>query len=116
MDEGYYYFHNETKNLIWKKFRPEEDSPSVQKIWSVNTSDRGNAWTIFLEALSMGLKLTRAEELAQKWKLNQEDFEEMLTHKRNPNVELQRGAHIFIRDILNLDVNKYWEELPKRKG
>lgn len=112
---GYYYFHRETKDLIWKKFEPEYDSPFVQKIWPLDDTDRGCAWKIFLEALSFGLKLDRARELQKKWGLTQEDFEEMLLRLK-PTPEMQVGASVYLKDILGLDVDKYWDELPKRKA
>lgn len=110
---GWYYFHRETKDLIWKKFEPEIDSPFVQRVWSVDTSDRKDAWTILLEALSMGLKINRAKELAEKWKMDQKDFEEMLL-RVHPNEEMKSGAHIFIKEILGLVPDDYWDDLEKR--
>ena len=115
MIDGYYYFHKETKNLIWKKFRPKDNSDFVQKIWVVDATNREHAWTILLEALSLGLNITRAKELAIEWKCIQEGFEEMLTLIKKPTTGMQIGAHIFIEEILGLDPYTYWTELKRRK-
>jgi hypothetical protein len=107
MNEGLYYLHKETKDLIFKKFEPENDSPFVQKTWALNTSNREDAWTIVLEALALGVKIERAVELSRKWGLTFEDSVEMLKRLR-PTKLMVGGIKIFIKQILNMEVDEYW--------
>ena len=113
-EEDFYYLHSTTKDLIFKRFRPEDDSDFVEKTWAVDTKDRACAWTIVLEALSMGARIERVKELAEKWKLTQEDFEEMIARVR-PTSLMVHGTIIFLRDILGLNVDEYWQDLTNRK-
>ena len=110
---GFYYLHI-NGNLIWKKIEPENDSPFVKKIWPCEVTDRKDAWTIILEGLALGARIDRIKELCNKWKCNQNDFEEMLL-RIEPTTEIQLGAHIFLKNILGLNPNEYWDELSRRK-
>lgn len=73
---GWYYLHM-NGDLIWKKFRPEEEAGGfVRKVWSFDPADRGNAWVIVTEALALGARKDRVEELISKWRLTDEDAQE----------------------------------------
>ena len=74
---GYYYLHSETHDLIFKRvdFPPDSSSPFVKKVWPVDSSDRGNAWVIAIEALALGANKNRVNELAKKWGLTDADAE-----------------------------------------
>jgi hypothetical protein len=73
---GYYYLH-ENGDLIWKKLKPEQEAGSfVKKVWAVDETDRGCAWIIAIEALALGARKERIQELATKWGLTDEDAQE----------------------------------------
>ena len=84
-DSGFYYLHT-NGDLIWKKLRPEDDSPFVRRIWRC-TFDRGCAWLIVIEALAMGADRKRIDELALKWNLTDEDAQEFVKHATSDGVE-----------------------------
>lgn len=73
--DGYYYLH-QNGSLIYKKLKPEDDSPFVIKIWGLDLSERGDAWLICIEALALGANKSRIDELAEKWGLTDEDAQE----------------------------------------
>ena len=50
-----------------------EDSTFVKAFWPVNPFNRENAWTIAVEALAGGALPARVREVAEKWKLTDED-------------------------------------------
>lgn len=76
MIDGYYYLH-ENKSLVFKhKGYPIEDmrdSDLVKAIWTVDGSDRCNAWGILVEASCLGADKNRIKELADKWSCDNED-------------------------------------------
>jgi len=111
---GFYYLHSETKDLIWKKFCPELDSPFVEKVWAVDTTDRGNAWQIMLEALAMNVNLNRAKYLAERWGLTFEDSMEMLKRVQ-PTELMKKGFKIFIQKILDMEIDEYQKKI-RAKG
>ncbi len=75
IEGGFYYLHT-NGDLIWKRFRPEDNSDFVKKIWAVDPTDRGSAWTIAIEALALGANKNRIDELAHKWGLTDKDAQE----------------------------------------
>ena len=111
---GYYYLHSESKDLIFKPeivvdSDPEYfNSPFVQKVWHIDTSNREDAWRIVLESLALGIKLERAKELSRKWGCNYEDSHEMLLRVESPTQLSKDGMTIFIKEILKMDVEEYW--------
>lgn len=110
---GFYYLHRETKDLIWKKFDPGEDnSPFVEKVWSVGESDRGKAWQIVLEGLALGVKIERAKDLATKWNLTFKDSIEMLKRVK-PSDLMRAGMEIFVERILGMNPEEYWQKVKK---
>ncbi len=76
---GWYYLHT-NGDLIFKKFRPESDSPFVRRVWALAAEDRACAWLICIEALALGARKSRIDELAKKWELTDEDAQEFVKH------------------------------------
>ena len=73
-DIHYYYLHT-NGDLIHKRFRPDP-SDFVVKIWDIDITDRGNAWTLVIDAARLGARQSRIDELVEKWGLTNEDAEE----------------------------------------
>ena len=111
---GYYYLHT-NGDLIWKKFRPEDDSTFVKKIWPIDLKDRLCAWNILIDAISMGARTERIKELAAKWQCTKEDFLIYLIemHKKVDKISGQKakGADRFIEKILGYNADNFWDWL-----
>lgn len=60
-------------DLIHKRTEPEGDSPFVKKVWKLDLKDRASAWLLCIEALALGAKRERIDELAHKWGITDED-------------------------------------------
>ena len=86
------------------------DSDFVQKVWCIDTDERGDCWKLLLEALAKGADIGRIKELAEKWKMDKADSIEMLKQLK-PNDLMKVGMKIFIQEILNENVGKYWKEI-----
>jgi len=84
------------------------DSPFVKKVWWIDTVKRETLWTMMLEALTMGAKVDRVREIAEKNKCDKGDSIEMLVRLK-PNDLMRKGMAIFIKEILNENVEEYWE-------
>ena len=63
-----------------------------------------------MEALAKGARIGRIKELAEKWKMDKADSIEMLKQLK-PNDLMRTGMTIFVQDILNEDIGKYWKEI-----
>lgn len=113
-NDGWYYLHTNGE-LIWKKCKPEDDSPFVKRIWSVDTTDRMNAWKIVLEAFLLGGRGDRIKELAQKWHLTFEDSIEMLKHASENGItdEIREGLPLFVACILQMNPDDYWKKVKE---
>ena len=91
------------------------DGPFVQKVWCIDTEERGDCWKLLLEALAKGARIERVKELAEKWGCDKDDSFEMIA--RTPlddvkqNVLMRGGMTIFIEKILGMDVDEYWKEV-----
>jgi hypothetical protein len=77
MIEGYYYLHI-NGSLIYKRdldgtVADLRESDFVRSLWPFDGQDREYAWTILVEALSIGAKPERIKELANKWDCNDVD-------------------------------------------
>ena len=114
---GYYYLHT-NGNLIYKSsFVVESDpeyfsSPFVKKYWKIKFSDRKDAWTLIIEALALGANINKIKELADKWHLDFNDSVEFVSRIK-PNPLLTKGMALFIKNVLNMDVDEYWENKAK---
>lgn len=70
---GWYYLH-ENGDLIYKRFEPEvEPGGFVRKVWKFDSTNRFDAWRICIEALVLGARQDRIDELVLKWGLTDED-------------------------------------------
>lgn len=112
MDEHYYYLHTNGE-LIHKRFMPESDSPFVKKVWTVDTSNRVDAWTVVLEALALGAQDERIKELAKKWGLTYEDSIEFIIRISCPTQILKDGMAKFTKLVFNMDIKTYWEKVSE---
>lgn len=111
----YYYLHT-NGDLIGKNPVVVDsdasyfDSPFVKKVWNIDTEERGDCWTLILEALASGANISRVKELAEKWNCDKADSIKMLVRMK-PNGLMREGMTIFIKEILNKDVEEYWKEM-----
>jgi hypothetical protein len=69
--QGWYYLH-ENGDLIYKPGDGEtaadiREGGFARGLWPVDPADREGAWTILVEALAGGARLSRVKELAAKW-------------------------------------------------
>jgi hypothetical protein len=110
---GFYYLHT-NGDLIFKRFEPELASPFVKAVWRVDTTDRGCAWRIVLEGLALGAREERIKELAHKWNLTVEDSIEMILRVK-PSALMMEGFKKFIRLVLGMSKEEYWEQMRKKK-
>ncbi len=67
MNLGHWYYLHTNGELIHKRTLPESDSPFVQKVWKLDLEDRMSAWILCVEALTLGAKRERIDELAAMW-------------------------------------------------
>lgn len=76
--DGYYYLH-ENGDLIYKRaldggqVADLRESDLVKAFWSIDLTDREDAWTVLVEALAAGAKPERVRQLATKWGCSNED-------------------------------------------
>lgn len=105
--EHWYYLHTNGE-LIHKRTWPGDDnSPFVCRIWRCDPTSRENAWTIIVEALTLGANVARIRELAAHWNCNAVDLIEFI-RRAKPTDELRDGVHKFIDQILRIDPDEFW--------
>ena len=113
--EWYYYLHT-NGDLIGKNPVVVDsdasyfDSDFVKKVWKIDTDERDTLWTLILEALALGARVSRVKELVEKNKCDKADSIEMLKRMK-PNELMKKGMITFIKEILDMDVKEYWNEL-----
>lgn len=83
MEKGWYYLHT-NGDLVYKRELGEtaadlRESDFVKMFWRFDPLDRECAWNILIESLSLGAKIERVTELAQKWMCNNEDADRYAT-------------------------------------
>lgn len=111
----YYYLHT-NGDLIGKNPFVVDSDPSyfdsdfVKRTWKIETEDRCSCWTLLLEALALGACIDRVKELAEKWNCDKADSIEMLKRMKS-NELMKEGMTIFIKEILDMDVDEYWNEI-----
>jgi hypothetical protein len=111
----YYYLHT-NGDLIGKNPVVVDsdasyfDNDFVKRTWKIETEDRESCWTLLLEALALGARIGRVKELAEKWNCDKADSIEMLK-KTKPSDLMRTGMAIFVQEILNEDIGKYWKEI-----
>ncbi len=74
---GWFYLHT-NGSLIFKRELDDtaadiRESPFAVGLWSFNSRDREQAWTILVEALAAGANKDRIDELAKKWTCTDDD-------------------------------------------
>ncbi len=87
----------------------------VNKYWYIETEDRRDAWILVIEALALGVRLNRIEELVKKWNLTKEDLKEYIIRNPEPTSLQKEGMNKFIQLILNLDPNTFWDGLTRKR-
>jgi len=93
---GYYYLHTNGE-LIYKTDMGDTwedlmESTFVKAIWPLNPFEREMAWTIAVEALAAGAIPARVAELAEKWKLTDQDAKRYV---ERVNAVLQRDGDMW---------------------
>lgn len=81
---GWYYLHV-NGDMIYKRDLPGTDadireSDFARGLWSVDPSNRADAWKICVEGLASGARPERILELAGKWQCDDEDAENYADH------------------------------------
>ncbi|HED3890501.1 TPA: hypothetical protein R4229_002908 [Morganella morganii] len=76
MHIGWYYLH-ENGDLIYKpgsdSIADIRDSDFAKCSWPLDQHDRKSAWDLLVEASALGANKERINELAEKWKCNDDD-------------------------------------------
>ncbi len=77
MNNYIYYLHTNGK-LICKRYMEGleadmRESDFVKMFWFISTENREDAWSLLIEALSLGANKEHIDELATKWKMTNED-------------------------------------------
>ena len=111
----YYYLHTNGDLIGKNPIVVDSDSQYfesdfVKRVWTIDTEDRETLWVMMLEALSYGARVDRIRELATKSKCDKVDVIELVKRVK-PNKEMIKGMPIFIKEILNLDVDDFWKEV-----
>lgn len=113
----FYYLHT-NGDLIGKNpfvVNPEYfDSPFVKKYWRIDLTNRADLYRLLLEALALGARIDRAEELARQWGCDFDDTIEMFKHQKNPSELMINGLNIFIEQILEMKVEEFWKKAKER--
>jgi len=117
----YYYLHT-NGDLIGKNPTVVDsdtsyfNSPFVKRVWKIDLTDRKDAWKLVLEALGLGCRVDRANELAHKWNLTYEDSLEMLQHVSPEEIteDMRQGMDKFITKILMMDIDDYWAKIKEK--
>ena len=109
--KGFYYLHT-NGDLIYKKFRPEDDSPFVKKIWPMNTQNRATAWRLILEALALKAQINRINELVKKWGCDLKDLVNYMVRTHPSDLEID-GLEIYFNKIAECDYDEWLNWLGK---
>ncbi len=108
--DAYYYLHTETKDLIHKKF-PVDPSNFTQRIWSIDTTNRLDAWGLLLEALALGASTKRIRTLAEYWRCDGRDLVEYITRHLKPSELQRKGLSLFIEKIIGVEPDAWLDWL-----
>jgi len=92
--DGIYYLHK-NNDLIYKHGTGNaadiRESDLAKSMWFFDKTDRESAWSILVEALSLGAKKSRILELAKKWKCDDNDAD-IYANRLNLVLELDDNA------------------------
>ena len=110
--QGFYYLHTNGE-LIFKRFKPDDDSPFVRAICPVDLRDRYCAWRIVLEGFFYGARVDRLVDLAEQWKLTFEDLIELLKRTPCENITegMKGGLPSFVAHVLKMTPDEYWSKV-----
>jgi len=116
--EWYYYLHTNNdligKNPIVVDSDPEYfNSNFVARVWHIDTENRADAWTLVIEAFALGARIDKIKELTQKWNLTKEDLKRYIIRNPKPTDLQKDGMDKFIREILLIEPNTFWDNLLK---
>ena len=110
----YYYLHTDGDIIGRKPDAGREqdfrESSFVKFFWSIDTTNRKDAWILVVEALAMGAQINRIRELADKWGLTKEDLLEFIVRHKPTEIQ-KKGMDMFIKDILLLEPQVFWNAL-----
>lgn len=103
MELFYYYLHI-NGDLIAKKYyegiiQDFEESDFVKCWWSLDLTNRKDAWIFLIEALARGANIKRIKDLATTWGCDKEDLKEFIC-RHEPTDEQKKGMDLFIKNIL----------------
>ncbi len=103
---SWYYLHT-NGDLIHKRFRPEDDSPFVRRVWEIDRN-RTTAWRILLEAAALGANVDRLKVLCEIWGVLPDDLEEYVKHTglAEVNAERRRGMIILAEKVWRVDLDE----------
>ena len=113
----YYYLH-ENGDLIGKNPVAYNESDFagndfVTKHWYIETEDRGDAWTLVIEAFALGARIDKIKDLAVKWSLTKEDLKKFIIRNLKPTNLQKDGMDKFIQLILCIKPNEFWDNSLK---
>jgi hypothetical protein len=103
------------------------DSDFVKKYWLIDISDRESAWTLLLEALSLGALVDRIRSLAIWWNCDGKDLTQYLRNV-TPSPERIKQVYLYLEKILEVNPDEYltwlgstetgkepnWETMPSK--
>lgn len=121
MKSGWYYYLHTNGDLIGKSPVAVDsigageyfDSDFVKKWWYIDTTERGDAWRLVLEAVALGADMGRIRPLAVKWNLTKDDLKEFIVRNPKPTDLQKDGMDKFIREILGAEPDAFWDQLLK---
>lgn len=128
----WYYLHT-NGSLIHKTYINQDQSTDfmesnfVRKYWLIDITDRESAWTLLLEALSLGALVDRIRSLAIMWNCNGEDLTLYLVNVK-PSPEKTKQVYLYLEKILEVNPDDYlnwlgstetgkepnWQTMPRK--
>ena len=111
----YYYLHT-NGDLIGKNPMAYNEldftgNPFVKRHWYIETEDRGDAWTLAIEAFALGARISKIKALTEKWSLTKKDLKEYILRNPHPSKLQKDGMNKFIQLILCIEPNVFWDSL-----
>ena len=110
-----WYYLNFKGQLIHKRTEPSANNPLVKHRWVCESDDRSTAWKIVLEGLALGADSDRVKGLARKWNMDYQDVLHFMKYTTDsgiaPSNELSVGLEKFVQEIMNMDINKFWNKV-----
>ena len=107
----YYYLHT-NGNLIHKPASVVDSDPEyfnstfVKKFWGLDDENRGDAWTIVLEALALDASIIRVGELVTKWHCDLKDAQKAIVNL-TPSPLLKKGLDAYLKAFHNMTFEEF---------